>query len=397
MRTQGLSRAALLGALLAVCGHAAAQVPPSGPPAVGVVRAKRMPITETNEFIGRSPGDQPVALVARVTAFLEQRLFTEGTRGQAGRPALPPGTRARSRPMSRPSRPRSAQASALLRNATITLNRAQALLNTPAGQRSTVDDALANAAQPTRRRCSARAGAAEASQINLDYTEIHAPIAGKISRTAVTVGNVVDPHHRHAGDHRQPGPDVCAVPGLRRAPRWTCANRYADKGGFDAVVIKLRLPDGRSTTRPASSTTSTRRRRQHRHDACCARCIANPLRAGAEARRRRATASWSTASSSPCCVEGVEPVEALGIPRAAVLSDQQGDYVYDGRRRATRWSSAASARPVHADDGGRSSAGLKEGEMVIADGIQRVRPGIVVNPARPSAPAPSRAPPVVHQ
>ena len=27
-------------------------------------------------------------------------------------------------------------------------------------------------------------------------------------------------------------------------------------------------------------------------------------------------------------VEGVEPVEPLSIPRAAVLSDQQGDYVY---------------------------------------------------------------------
>ncbi len=31
------------------------------------------------------------------------------------------------------------------------------------------------------------------AQINLDYTEIHAPVAGKISRTNITVGNVVSP------------------------------------------------------------------------------------------------------------------------------------------------------------------------------------------------------------
>ena len=52
------------------------------------------------------------------------------------------------------------------------------------------------------------------AQINLDYTEIQAPVDGKISRTAVTIGNVVVAEQRRAGDHRQPGPDVCAVSGL---------------------------------------------------------------------------------------------------------------------------------------------------------------------------------------
>jgi membrane fusion protein (multidrug efflux system) len=79
-------------------------------------------------------------------------------------------------------------------------------------------------------------------------------------------------------------------------------------------------------------------------------------------------------------LEGVEPVLALGIPRAAVLSDQQGSFVY-----VVDASKHAQIRRVQL---GQSTAvtavvlaGLNEGETVIADGIQRVRPGIEVNPA----------------
>ena len=79
-------------------------------------------------------------------------------------------------------------------------------------------------------------------------------------------------------------------------------------------------------------------------------------------------------------LEGVEPVSVLAIPRAAVLSDQQGDYVYvvDAQNKA-------QIRRIHLgqstpDDGGRDRAGLKEGELVISEGLQRVRPGAVVSP-----------------
>ena len=85
-------------------------------------------------------------------------------------------------------------------------------------------------------------------------------------------------------------------------------------------------------------------------------------------------------------VEGVQPVMALGIPRKAVLSDQQGDYVYvvgpDNkveRRRVQLGQSTPSTAVI--------AGGLKDGEMVVADGIQRVRPGIEASPG-PASPAP---------
>src|SRR3981189_429185 len=61
-----------------------AQPAPAGPPAVGVVRAQRKQITETDEFIGRIQSIGRVALVARVSAYLEKRLFVEGAEVKKG-------------------------------------------------------------------------------------------------------------------------------------------------------------------------------------------------------------------------------------------------------------------------------------------------------------------------
>jgi len=90
-------------------------------------------------------------------------------------------------------------------------------------------------------------------------------------------------------------------------------------------------------------------------------------------------------------VEGAEPVLSLAIPRSAVLSDQQGSYVYvvdadkkAQQRRIQLGQSTADTAVV--------ASGLTDGELVIADGIQRVRPGAVVNPA-PVGASPGGPPP----
>jgi membrane fusion protein (multidrug efflux system) len=85
-------------------------------------------------------------------------------------------------------------------------------------------------------------------------------------------------------------------------------------------------------------------------------------------------------------LQGVQPIEVLAIPRAAVLSDQQGDYVYivDNQNKA-------QVRRIQQGQSTPSIAvitnGLKESELVISEGLQRVRPGEAVSPA-PATPAP---------
>jgi membrane fusion protein, multidrug efflux system len=83
-------------------------------------------------------------------------------------------------------------------------------------------------------------------------------------------------------------------------------------------------------------------------------------------------------------LEGVQPVEVLAIPRAAVLSDQQGDYVFtvgadnkaEQRRIQLGQSTSSMAAVIN---------GLKLGDKVIAEGLQRVRPGQPVAPGPASA------------
>src|SRR5580704_11171920 len=132
----------LLLPLLATVGllpiAAGAQPAPGEPPAVGVVRAQHQQITQTDEFIGRIQAVNRVALVARVTGFLEKRLFTEGSEVkkdallyQIEQPPFQAQVDA--------SKAKVDQFEARHRNAQLTLDRAQDLLTKNAGPQVNVD------------------------------------------------------------------------------------------------------------------------------------------------------------------------------------------------------------------------------------------------------------------
>lgn len=355
---------------------------PSGPPSVGTVRVQQTAITETSEFVGRIQSIDKVALTARVTAFLDQRLFTEGSEVRQGdllyrleRPPFEASVQQQEASF--------ADFSARLANANLQLSRAQSLLNTPAGQRSTVDDAVANQRSLASQQMAAQAQLRQA-QINLAYTEIRAPVAGKISRTTITEGNVVSPGSGTLATIYSQDPMYVLFPVASRVQA-DLEKRYGSKGVTSAVVVKLRLPNG-ATYGPegkidyveptVSATTDTILLRGR---------IPNPplqpAAAGQPVERALVDGAFVTVS-----VEGVQPVMAMGIPRRAVLSDQQGEYVYvvgpDNKveQRRIQLGQSTPATAVVA-------AGLKEGELVVVDGIQRVRPGIAVNPG-PASPGP---------
>jgi membrane fusion protein (multidrug efflux system) len=375
----------LIPILLALSMGARAQ-PASGPPAVGVVRAERQQITQTDEFIGRIQSIGRVALVARVTAFLEKRLFVEGTEVKQGdllyQLEQPPF-----QAQVDFNKSNVAQLEAQHRNAELTLERAQYLLKTVAGQQSNVDAALAQ-----ERSLAAQIAGAQAqlqtAQINLGYTEIRAPIDGRISATEVTEGNVVSPTSGTLATLVSQDPMYVLFPVSARTGL-ELRDRYEPKGGFSAVVLKLRLPDGRIYGQEGkldyvSPTVATNT------DTITARGVfPNPFIPGmptnGPAPRELFDGEFVTVLQ-----EGVQPITVLGIPRAAVLADQQGDYVYvvdaqnkAQQRRIQLGQSTPSIAVV--------TSGLKEGELVISEGLQRARPGEVVSPG-PATPPPQVRP-----
>ena len=387
MRPPAFSRAALLAtAFLLFAAPVVHAQAPGGPPSVGVVRAQQTAITETSDFVGRIQSIDRVALTARVTAFLDQRLFVEGSEVKQG-DLLYQLERGPFEAIVQQQAAAVSDTSARLANASIQLARAQSLLNTPAGQRSNVDDAVANQKSLAAQVQSAEAQLRQA-QINLAYTEIHAPVSGKISRTNITVGNVVSPSSGPLATIVSQDPMYVLFPVASRVQA-DLQKKYANQGGMSAAVVKLRLPNGAMYGQDGkidyveptvSATTDTILLR--------ARIPNPPIRApepGQPVERALIDGQFVTA-----IVEGIQPVMALGIPRRAVLSDQQGDYVY-----VVGEDKKAEQRRIQLGQSTPSTAvivnGLKEGELVIADGIQRVRPGIEVNPG-PASPPPSGAP-----
>ena len=368
---------------------ASAQPGPGGPPAVGVATVQKRPVIEASEFVGRIQAVSRVDLVARVTAFLEKRSFTEGSEVRAG-DVLYRLERAPFEATVAAQAATVAQADAVLQNNTINLNRAEALLNTPAGQRSRVDDALS--AQKSQAASLAGAQAQlRLAQTNLDYTEIKAPIDGLISRTVVTEGNVVSPSTGVLATIVSQDPMYVLFPVSVRTGL-DLRDRYADKGGFSAVKIRLRLPNGRMYD-PVGQLTYMDNTVTTNTDTLTLRgTIPNPVRPGAkpgEAGSRELT----DGEFVTVILEGVQPVQALAIPRTAILSDQQGNYVWvvgEGNKAEQRRVQLGQSTP----DTAVISAGLKEGETVVVDGVQRVRPGAVVNPAPAGAPPsmPAQAP-----
>ena len=240
--TIGLTAAALAFGAFAFGATAEAQPAPAAPPAVGVMEAVNRPVTESSEFLGRIEAPNRVSVVARVTAFLEKRSFVEGAEVKTG-DLLYQLERGPFEADLESKKAQVAQLQATLVNAKLTTDRAKTLLGGPAGQQSTYDAALANQ-QSLEAQIQAAQAQVDLSQINLDYTEIHSPIDGKIGRTAVTEGNVVTPSSGVLTTIVSQDPMYVTFPvSVREA--LTLRERYATRGGFKAVIIRIRLPNGR--------------------------------------------------------------------------------------------------------------------------------------------------------
>jgi membrane fusion protein, multidrug efflux system len=373
----------LLAATAVTIGFPAAsraQPAPAAPPAVGVVEAIKRPITETSEFLGRIGAVSQVNVVARVTAFLEKRLFNEGAEIKTGdklylleQPPFEADLASKKAIV--------AQLQATLENAKLTADRARTLLSGPAGQQSTYDAAIANQRSLEAQVQSAQAQV-QASQINLDYTDIRSPIDGKIGRTAVTEGNVVSPGSGVLTTIVSQDPMYVTFPVSVRAGL-ELRDRYAPQGGLKAVVIKIRLPDGRLYSQTGQLNFVDNTVQQTTDTVLVRGTIPNPTQhdpsvAGGGVRE------LTDGEFVTVLLEGVQPVEVLAIPRSAVLSDQQGDYVFtvgaDNKAEQHRIQLGQSTSTVAA-----VLNGLALGDKVIVEGLQRVRPGQPVSPGPASA------------
>lgn len=355
---------------LALAAPALAQTSATPPPSVGVATAKLREITESTEFNGRVEATDLVNIVARVSAFLEERPFREGADVKKGdllfrleRPPYEADLNAK--------RAALLQAQAQLENADIAFQRANQLQKTGSGSQSALDNALATQRTAAAQVQSAQA-AVRASEINLAYTDIRSPIDGRIGRASVTVGNVVSSSSGTLTTVVSQDPMYVTFSVPTRELIEIQDKHAADGGTEKALKVKLRLPNGRTYSEvgkldfvDVSVATST--------DSVTLRArIANPVRDNGQR-------ELFNDEFVRIILESVAPQQVVVIPRAAIMTDQQGDYVY-----AVNADKIADIRRVKLGQSTAGTAtiteGLSPGDTVIVEGVQRVKPQAEVTP-----------------
>lgn len=176
--------------LLPSCGPNSAS--PAGPPApspVTVAKPTIKVVTEWDEYSGRLEAKESVEIRARVAGYLEKIHFEEGKEVAEGAVLFSIDKRPYQAEFDRADADL-ARLQSRGKLATSEFERAKDLLEKHAVSQQDYD-AKAQAQAETQASIRAAQATLETARLNLDFTEIHAPITGKIGNAMVTKGNLV--------------------------------------------------------------------------------------------------------------------------------------------------------------------------------------------------------------
>lgn len=335
---------------------------------VSVAAAYTEELTDEASFIGKGHAIDKVDLVARVGGFLKERLVKDGAEVSEGELLfrIEPDAYAATVEVRKAEL---ARAEANLDLAEIELTRRQELVNRQASAQSEADVARANnlVAEAEVQRAQASVQVAE---LDLSYTEIAAPFSGRIGAIAQSVGDVVGPTTTPLVTLVRERP-IQVTFSLSERQLLDVAEhlqaRVAELAGGDlAPAVFVILPNGTRIEEagrivfvdnridPATGTIAVRAEFPN-------------------SRRLIIDGGFVTVR-----IQAIKPETKLLIPQAAVQRDQRGDFVLvvtpDQRveqRHLTLGRQHQTAVVVQ--------DGLREGETVIVEGLQRVRPGVQVD------------------
>ena len=182
----------LLLALVTGCraGNADQQATPPPAPEVSVAKVAVSDWHASQQFTGRLQAKDTVELRPRVGGYVEAVLFEEGSRVEAGTPLFQIDPRPYRAEVARlkAERERAQAELALARS-----NEARAVKLLAENAISTEEhDNLATAESIGQARLGAVEAALDTAELNLEFTTVRAPIAGRLSRALITEGNLVD-------------------------------------------------------------------------------------------------------------------------------------------------------------------------------------------------------------
>jgi membrane fusion protein (multidrug efflux system) len=335
-------------------------------PAVGVRPAATRPVSRSFEFVGRVKAMNIVEVRARIEGFLDKVLFTEGQDVKAG-DLLYQIEKVQFQSALDQAKGNLLVADAAAVNAKLEYDRQLDLVKRQYTPQSVLDKDKADLDSANGRKMQAEAAVTQA-QANLGYTDIRSPIDGRIGRTARTVGNLVNPASGVLATIVSQDPTYVVFPVSVKDLETIREARRKEGGGLAKIEIDVRLANGQSYPQKGTWNLTDPQVDQTTDSLIMRATIPNPDRMLIDG--QFVTAVIRERAEEP----------RLVVPQAALQIDQAGSYVLvvDDQHKVER-------RPVKTGDNIGTdivvTSGLKVGDKVIVEGIQKVRPGVTVQEA----------------
>jgi membrane fusion protein (multidrug efflux system) len=347
--------------VLATSVRAQQQTPAAVP--VGTLKAERSAVAKTLDFVGRVEAINKVEVRARVEGYLDAVMFKEGDLVAENAPLyrIERGLFEAAVEQSQGALERS-QGSVVL--AQQQLARAQELLKKQAGTEVARDQAVA-AAQSAKGNVMTDQANLKTAEINLGYTDITSPIAGKVGKTNITKGNVVGPSTGPLTVIVSQDPMYISFPVSQR--EFLRAKEAVRQGQVGDIKVHIRFADGTMYGEMGSINFI---------DVTVDRATDTVLVRGTVPNPKGHLIDGQLVRVQ---LESGTPEEKVLVPQAALIADQEGVYVFaveDGKAVVKRVKTGGGqGTDVVVDQG------LDGGEEVIVQGLQGVRPGAPVKAA----------------
>jgi RND family efflux transporter MFP subunit len=377
---------------LAGCGEGqqAQQAPP--PPPVTVAQPTKKTITDYDEYVGRFTAVDLIQVYARVSGYLDKINFIDGQIVKQGDLLFNVDKRPFQVALEQ-AQANLARSQADLDFAISDLQRATTLLQ----DRSSVAiskqafDQRQQTERSARAQVAANDAAVRAAQLDLEFTELRSPVAGRIGDRRVAVGNLVTGGQGGTNTNTLLATIVSIDPiyfeftfdeaSYIRYQRMTNKRNSVAGGPGDPIPVRLELID--ETGFPHQGTMDF---------------IDNVIQESTGTIRGRAKFANPTAQFTPGMfgrirVPSSEPHEALLVPDVAIGTEQTRKFVYvmgpGSDPQAPQMKYVTLGRVV---DGLRViTSGIEGGDRVVVNGLMRIRPGSKVVAQEEQAKPPAAA------
>ncbi len=382
---------ALAGGLtLGGCGKPDAKPAAPGPQEVGIIVVEPHPFALTAELPGRTAPYLIAEVRPQVGGIVQKRAFTEGDEVKSGALLyqIDPAIYQAAHDSAKAALARAeANAEVLRQKAARYAN----LVKIEAVSRQDDDDVQALLKQAEADVIVERA-AADKTRIDLDYTQVRAPIPGRIGRSAVTPGALVTANQTGALSTIQQL-DPIYVDLNQSSAELLRLRRNLDSGrlqsaGKNSARVRLLLEDGTPYKHEGKLAFTEVSVDQTTGSVTLRAVFPNPEQQLLPGMYVRAVLDQGMAN------------DAITVPHQAVSHTPRGG----AQAMVVNAENKVEVRPLQVDqalnDRWRVTDGLKAGDRVIVDGLQKIRPGAEVTPvpaaaptdaAAPSSPAPSNA------